>query len=48
MDKNPLALNNNMAAFVEKGRWLRLAGAAGVAAVGIVTLVRYYQQSCGL
>ncbi len=37
-----------MAAFVEKGRWLRLAGAAGVAAVGIVTLVRYYQQSCGL
>ena len=37
-----------MTSFVEKGRWLRLAGAVGVAAVGSVTLVRYYQQACGL
>jgi hypothetical protein len=37
-----------MASLVRRGRSLRLAGAAGVAAVGVVTLVRFYQQSCGL
>lgn len=37
-----------VAAFLQRARWLRLAGALGVAAVGVVTLVRYYQQSCGL
>jgi hypothetical protein len=30
------------------GRRLRLAGALGVAAVGVVTLVRSYQSTCGL
>ncbi len=30
------------------GRRLRLAGAAGVAAVGVVTLVRFYQSTCEL
>ena len=37
---------NAMATFVEKGRWLRLAGAIGVASVGIYTMYRFYQQSC--
>jgi hypothetical protein len=31
-----------------RGRKLRLAGAVGVAAVGVVTLVRFYQSSCQL
>jgi len=37
---------NAMTAFVKNGRWLRLAGALGVAGVGIYTMVRFYQQSC--
>jgi hypothetical protein len=31
-----------------RGRMLRLAGAVGVAAVGVVTLVRFYERSCEL
>ena len=30
------------------GRRLRLVGAAGLAAVGVITLVRFYQGTCEL
>lgn len=37
-----------LANMTDKGRHLRLAGAVGLAAVGIVTLIRFYQSSCEL
>jgi hypothetical protein len=43
-----LVSGRTIASMADNGRRLRLAGAIGVAAVGIVLLVRFYQQACEL
>jgi len=42
-----LTSGRTIARVLGQGHRLRLAGATGVAVVGVVTLVRYYQSSCG-
>jgi hypothetical protein len=37
-----------MTDLLDRGRRIRLAGAVGVAAVGIITLVRFYQRTCAV
>jgi hypothetical protein len=43
-----LVSGRTIASLADNGRRLRLAGALGVAAVGVVLLVRFYQQACEL
>jgi hypothetical protein len=43
-----LVSGRTLATLADNGRRLRLAGALGVAAVGVATLVRFYQSSCPL
>lgn len=43
-----LVSGRTLASATGQGRRLRLAGAVGVAAVGVVTMVRFYQSTCEL